>query len=673
MRKPLSRPLAPAGPESAVPPLAARVLADFQGLLAQVSDYAVFMLDPQGRILTWNEGARRIKGWEAQEVLGRHFSLLYAEEDAALGKPAMELSLAEACGTYQEEGWRVRKDGARFMAHVVITSIRGRDGALEGFLKISRDLTPQREVEARLRDLARSLEETVARRTRELQESEARLQGFVRHATAAIAFKGTDRRYLLVNAAREALMARPAAEILGHTDLEAMPPGVGERLDREDSQVIATGRSLQAEERWVHGDGSTHDYITLKFPLAGADGANWGIGILSTDITERKAAEQAHLQSQKLESLGVLAGGIAHDFNNLLGAILGNLGMVQMDLPPEAPEQQRLETIERLLAKATGLARQMLAYSGRGSFEIRPLDLNGLVKEMTHLLSISISKKVAIRFALDAGIPSVSADAAQLQQVIMNLVINASDAIGERAGTITLRTGSTNADADYLRRAFPGQELLPGTYVLLEVTDDGSGMSAETQKRIFEPFFTTKFTGRGLGLSAILGIVKGHGGAIRVYSEPGRGTTFKLLFPAGQGGHAAPQPVAAGPGAFHGMGTVLVVDDEESIRAMASGLLVHMGFDALPAADGLEALLLFETHRADIRLVLLDLTMPHLDGAETFAALRARGCEVPVLLSSGYNEREAVDRFKDHGLAGFLQKPYRAADFMEAIKRALTT
>jgi len=651
---------------------ASRTLHDLEELLGEVVDYGVFLLDAQGRVQTWNEGARRINGWEAPEALGRYFSLFYPEEDAATGKPAMELALAEAYGTYQEEGWRVRKDGTRFLAHVTITAIHGRGGALTGFLKIVRDVTAQKEAETRLRDLARELEETVARRTRELRESEARLQGFVQHATAAIAFKGADRRYLIVNAAREALMARPASEILGRTDLEAMPRGVGERLDREDGLVIASGRPLQSEERWTHADGTDHEYITLKFPLAGDDGLNWGIGILSTDITERRHAEQARLQSQKLESLGVLAGGIAHDFNNLLGAILGNLGLVQMELPPGTPAKGRLETIESLLGKATSLTRQMLAYSGRGSFEIRPLDLNGLVREMTRLLSISISKKVAIRFALDPALPLMKGDAAQIQQVIMNLVINASDAIGDRAGTVTLRTGSMHVDADYLLRAFPNQEIRAGQHVLLEVTDDGAGMSEETQKRIFEPFFTTKFTGRGLGLSAILGIVKGHGGGIRVYSEPGHGTTFKLLFPAAPTAvEAVPKPPPAKAGAFRGSGTVLVVDDEEGIRAVASGLLAHLGFDALPAADGLEALVLFETHKADIRLVILDLTMPHLDGAETFAALKARGCEAPVLLSSGYNEREAVARFRDQGLAGFLQKPYRASEFVEAIRRAL--
>jgi two-component system, cell cycle sensor histidine kinase and response regulator CckA len=293
-----------------------------------------------------------------------------------------------------------------------------------------------------------------------------------------------------------------------------------------------------------------------------------------------------------------------------------------------------------------------------------------MVEELTHLLAISISKKVSIRYNLDPALPSIQADASQLQQVAMNLVINASDAIGERNGTITLRTASLSADQDYLARTFQGQPMKPGTYVALEVTDDGAGMSAETQKRIFEPFFTTKFSGRGLGLSAIQGIVKAHGGGIRVYSEVGKGTTFKILFPASEAPAGVQTPETT-RNDFRGSGTILVVDDEDSIRNMAAGILGQLGFDALLAADGMEALMLYETHKADIRLIIMDLTMPHMDGAETFTALRARGHKTPVVLSSGFNETEAVNRFKGEGLAGFLQKPYRVSAFVKVVKDAL--
>ena len=641
-----------------------------QLLIEQVKDYAIFMLDREGRVATWNQGAERLKGYTSEEILGRHFSCFYPEEDVALGKPPMELTLADTYGTYQEEGWRIRKDGSRFLAHVVITALRNPQGALTGFVKVTRDITMQKDAEARMLSFARELEENVALKTQELQESEARLQGFIRHATSAIAFKGADGRYLLLNPMMETLLGRSRAEILGRTDLELLPAPRGPEVAQADRKVLASGQALEVEEHWTHADGSSHDYLSQKFPLVDGEGHHWGIGIIDTDITERKVVEQARLQSQKLESLGILAGGIAHDFNNLLGAILGNLGLAQMELSPAAPARARLTTIETLVLKATNLTRQMLAYSGRGAFEIKPLDLNRLVEEMTHLLSISISKKVAVHYRLDAGLPPINADASQLQQVVMNLVINASDAIGDRPGNITVHSSVMSADEPYLERTFHGQTVRPGTFVALEVTDDGSGMSAETQKRIFEPFFTTKFSGRGLGLSAIQGIIKGHAGGIRVFSEVGQGTTFKVIFPAATGQAEVPGPDEPAR-SYAGSGTVLVVDDEDSIRTMAAGILAQLGFDALLAADGMEALVLYETHRADIRLIIMDLTMPHMDGAETFAALRSRGYTTPVVLSSGFNENEAVNRFKGEGLAGFLQKPYRVAAFIQVVKEAL--
>jgi len=639
-------------------------------LVDQVKDYAIFLLDPEGRIATWNQGAERLKGYRAAEIIGRHFSCFYPPEDLAAGKPDRELREAEAFGTFQEEGWRVRKDGSRFLAHVVITALRDGRGALKGFSKVTRDITMQKDAEARMNAFALELEDSVRATTRELQEKEARLDGFIRHATAAIAFKGTDGRYLALNPRMATLLARNPEDVLGHRDQELLDPERAAGIERVDQLVLASGQAREQEERWIHQDGSAHDYISQKFPLLDRDGRNWGLGVISTDITERKLAELAQLQSQKLESLGLLSGGIAHDFNNLLGAILGNLGLAQMEIGPTAPAHDRLRTIESLVQKATSLTRQMLAYSGRGTSEVRPLSLNHIVDEMTHLLAISIPKKVELRYDLHPSLPTIAADASQLQQVVMNLVINAADAIGDRPGTISLRTTAMSADQDYLRRTFQGQEMAVGTYVVLEVADDGCGMSPETLLKIFDPFFTTKFSGRGLGLSAIQGIIRGHKGGIRVYSEPGRGTAFKLLFPATAAATESAAPEAKVQ-AFRGSGTVLVVDDEPSIRTMASNILGQLGFEALQAADGMEALMLYETHKADIRLVILDLTMPHMDGAETCAALRARGYQTPILLSSGFNETEAVTRFSRDGLAGFLQKPYRVSTFIQAVRDAL--
>jgi PAS domain S-box-containing protein len=640
-------------------------------LIDGVKDYAIFMLDPEGRIVTWNQGAQRIKGFTAQDVIGRSFAVFYPEEEIASGLPERELALARCEGSFTGEGWRVRKDGTRFLASVAITALRNAQGDLKGFAKVTRDITQQKEAEAKLRSFNEHLENRVRITTQELSRSEARLQGFIRHAPAAIAFKGTDGRFLLINPRLETLLARPAEQIIDRTYGDLFPPELGEAMRASEQRVLEAGASLEEEEQWVHAEGTAHAYITQKFPLLDAGGQCWGLGLISTDITERKEADRTLLQGQKLESLGILAGGIAHDFNNLLGAILGNLGLAQMENSPLSPIRHRLDTIEALVIKAADLTRQMLAYSGRGKFLVRSVNLSVLVTEMTHLLGISISKKATLRYEIQPDLPNMEADPTQIQQVIMNLVINASDAIADRNGAITIRTSTRVLDPSFLQRVFDGQDLSPGTFVALEVSDNGSGMSPETLKRIFDPFFTTKFTGRGLGLAALQGIVRGHHGGIRVYSELGKGTIFRLLFPATNLPSEA-LPLQDPPEQYRGSGLILVVDDEESILAMATNVLEQTGFRTLKAADGLEALELFEAHRQDLSLILMDLTMPKLDGEETYRALRQRGSVTPVILSSGFNESEAINRFLGKGLAGFLQKPYSAKALVEMVRKALT-
>ena len=654
--------------------LAERRLVESQerlGLFIEgVEDYAIYMLDPHGVVISWNTGAERIKGYQAQEILGRHCSCFYREQDAAAGVPARELALAETAGVFRVQGLRVRKDGSSFMGHMTITALKDSQGRLKGFAKVTRDITLQVEAEARLKAFNLELEQMVQTKTQALHESEARLQGFIHHAPAAIAFKGMEGQFLMVNPRMETRLGLPREEILGRTVHQLFPDAMGLAMQNADEHLLRTGSSIEQEEQWTHADGSSHDYLSQRFPLVDNTGRCWGLGILSTDITERKQAGLALLQSKKLESMGLLAGGIAHDFNNLLGAILGNLGLAQMEISPMAPARLRLETIETLVVRASDLTRQMLAYSGRGKFQIKSLNLNDLVQEMTHLIGISISKKAVLRFTLDPQLPSIEADPAQIQQVVTNLIINAADAIGERSGVITIGTHSVALDENGLGFQFAGQALSPGPFVALEVADNGCGMSPEILNRIFDPFFTTKFTGRGLGLAAIQGIVRGHQGGIQVQSEPGKGTTFKLLFPAT--GLAAevdpPQEAVAG---YRGAGNVLVVDDEESIRAVAIGILGHIGFAAFQAEDGIEALKILRLHREEICLVIMDLTMPHLDGEETYRALRQEGFTMPVILSSGFNEMEAVNRFMGKGLAGFLQKPYRASDLVKLVRSIL--
>jgi PAS domain S-box-containing protein len=389
------------------------------------------------------------------------------------------------------------------------------------------------------------------------------------------------------------------------------------------------------------------------------------------DVTEQRNLEQQMLHSQKLESLGVLAGGIAHDFNNLLTGILGNADLAKTEMSPLAPSRASLEGIEVAARRAADLCRQLLAYSGRGRFTIEPIDLRELVEEMGHLLSVSISKKVVLKYHFSQGLPAVDADATQFRQVIMNLIVNASEAIGERSGVISLTTGLAHCDEVYLKGCFVADGIAPGDYVYLEVADTGHGMDKATIDRIFDPFFSTKFTGRGLGLAAVLGIVRGHKGAIKVYSEPRRGTTFKLLFPASENSPHKLRSKTEVVAGYHGDGKILLADDEETIRNLGRRMLQRAGFEVLVAADGREAIATFAKEKETIDLVILDLTMPHLDGEACFRELRRLKPSVKVILSSGYNEQDVVNRFAGKGLAGFVQKPYTTDELIAKTREAL--
>ncbi len=392
------------------------------------------------------------------------------------------------------------------------------------------------------------------------------------------------------------------------------------------------------------------------------------------DVTEHKRAEEERLQlerqflhAQKLESLGVLAGGIAHDFNNILTAIVGNAELALLRLNPESPALENLHRIEKAALRATDLAKQMLAYSGKGTFVVEAIDLNRLVEEMGHMLDVSISKKAQLRLELAHPLPSIEADATQLRQIVMNLVINSSEAIGDKGGVITITTGCMTLDRSQHNSAWLEENLTDGLYVFLEIADTGCGMDKETQARIFDPFFTTKFTGRGLGMAAVLGIVRSHRGAIKVYSEVGTGSSFKILLPASSSSTERAESEEP-PEEWRGRGTALLIDDEETVRCIGSEMLQELGFQVVTARDGLEGL---ETYRSrdDIDFVILDLVMPHLDGERTFRELRLLDAGAKVILSSGYSEHEVTQKFTGMGLAGFIQKPYTLAELREAVKK----
>ncbi len=503
-----------------------------------------------------------------------------------------------------------------------------------------------------------------------LREALARNRSHLTYTPLAVIETDATFRVSEWNPAAERIFGFTREAALGQDPLRFIIPPEGQEEvapRREALLASATGTRVTMENLTSTGQRILCDWYNTA--LRDDHGRFIGAIYLADDVTDRRRAESALRQAQKLESLGVLAGGIAHDFNNLLTAILGNAEVALDRIPDDPALRSAIQRIEATTQRGSDLARQLLAYAGKAHFAVRPLNLNAIILEMGDLLSVSISKKVMVKTDLEPGLPPVDADSAQFQQVVMNLVINASEAIGDQPGQVIVRTRSVAYSRADLSATFPGQVLEPGPYVRIEVEDDGCGMDAETIGRIFDPFFTTKFTGRGLGLSAMLGIVRGHRAGIRVESIPDVGTTFILLFPASESTVALPviDPETSLPMS----GIVLVVDDESIIRDLARGALENAGFTVLEARDGLEAVECFEEKRDGIDLVLLDMTMPRMGGAEAFRRIRSLAPAIKVLLTSGYTQKESLESLADLPPDGFLQKPFRVRELVGKVREIL--
>ncbi len=484
-------------------------------------------------------------------------------------------------------------------------------------------------------------------------------------------FSAFDRgwRYVYVNAAGARMMGETSEQLLGKNVWELWPQAADSpfgaacrRAMSESVPVEVEALYLEPFKRW---------YQVRCYPSPD------GLSVFSSDVTERKQAEesvrkeQENLRrAQKAESIGMLAGGIAHDFNNLLVGVLGNASLAQDVLPPDNPAADLLDGVIKAGERAAHLTRQMLAYAGKGRFMLEPLNLSDLCEDMIGLVQPSISKKIALRLEFEPDLPSIEADRSQMQQVFMNLVINAAEAVGSDTGLVSITTGVEDVDDDPSRRQLEAPELVPGKYVYLQVRDSGCGMDEATKSRIFDPFFSTKFQGRGLGLAAVSGIVRGHQGAIKVSSAPGEGSCFTVLFPTVEGAAAA-LPVAGRDGTLHGTGTILVVDDEELVRGMAKKALELYGYKVLQADSGLAAIDAFKRHPSDISLVMLDLSMPGMGGEEALPELRKIRPSVKIMVLSGYSEEEMMRVFDGQQVAGFLQKPFTSTLLAEKLKNVL--
>jgi len=552
------------------------------------------------------------------------------------------------------EEWVDYPDGGKVLLDTVKTPLMNSEGKLYGLVGISRDITARKQTEEALANSERFLKTIIDSEPECIKMLDINGNLLMMNpaglemidATSFEQVKGECVYALITEAYRNAFIALTKQVFQGI-------PGT----------LVFESIGLKGRHVW---------FETHAVPFRNELGEIVSLLGITRDITERKRSEDERvnlekqiLHAQKLESLGVLAGGIAHDFNNILTTIIGNADLALMKINPESPAIDNLQRIEKASARAADLAKQMLAYSGKGKFVISNHDINGLLEEMLHILQVSISKKAVLRLNLAQSLPPVEADATQIRQIIMNLVINASEAIADKSGIIAITTGCMDCDCNYLKGVWVDENISEGPYVFIEIADTGCGMDKETLSKLFDPFFTTKFTGRGLGMAAVLGIVRGHKGAVKVYSEPGKGSTFKILLPAS----SKPAEILNNDlrnDHWKGSGTVLLVDDEETVRGIGAEMLKELGFGVLTANDGREAIATYKSN-TDINFVILDLTMPHLDGEQCFRELRMLNPDVKVIMSSGFSELEVTQKFVGKGLAGFIQKPYKFSLFREGI------
>ena len=637
--------------------------------LIEGTDNLVTQIDPEGRLSFINPVCREVYGLEPEECIGFPFLDFVHPDDRDTTRRLFDRWSRGGVNRYAFENRQVSRTGeVRDMLWTVNPHYDER-GHLVSINAIGQDITERKRSE----------------RVHKIQSQ------VLESMTEGVTLTNPAGFILYTNPAQDLMFGYEPGELIGqHFSILGGDP-IGASADYLERELLRAGA-------WVgefrhRKKGGTAFFTSARISLLEIDDTSYRVAVIE-DISEQKKAEEERRaldtrirQAQKLESLGVLAGGIAHDFNNLLMVVLGNASLALQDLDAGSPLHHDIEQIETAAMRASELTKQMLAYSGKGHFVIEPTNLSQVVADMEQLLRSSVSRSVSFEMGLTRELPLVEADVSQLRQVVMNLVSNAAEALGRDSGTLVVRTGALEADRALLDSLVVVDDLPTGQYVFLEVCDSGSGMDDAVLARVFDPFFTTKFTGRGLGLAAVLGIVRGHRGGIRIESAPGKGTTATVLLPSTTLKPASvletTTPTEAVPSQSQDQdldieGTVLLVDDEEGVRSMAHRMLERLGFRVLTAVDGIEAVETFRRHHEEIRLVLLDMTMPRMDGVEAFRALRSIRPDVKVILTSGYSEQMAAEQVGaaaheagERGPAAFLQKPYRPADLVRKIDDVL--
>ncbi|MBV9373939.1 MAG: PAS domain S-box protein [Alphaproteobacteria bacterium] len=608
--------------------------ARYEMLVRAVTDYAIYMLDLDGHVLSWNAGAERLKGYAENEIVGQHFSNFFTPEDRAADKPAIALKTAAETGRWEDEGWRVRKDGTRFWALAVLDAIRDANGKLVGFAKISRDMTERR--------LAQQA----------LAESERRFRLLIRsvidYALFTLDLEGIIQSW---NPGAEHLKGYTAEEVIGKHFSIFYPQEAREAGDPERVLSIARNEGRFEGEGWrVRKDGTRFWASVVIDPIRDEEGTLIGFTKITRDTTERRALEQARdqlYQAQKMESVGQLTGGVAHDFNNLLTAVGGSLSLVK-HLITDQRALKLLDTAESAVARGARLTQQLLAFSRQHPVQPEKANVNELITSLASLLRHASGENAEIRLNLSPLLWLCEVDRTQLQSALLNLIVNARDAIGESGGIITIET--RNCEIDETRAASLG-DIAAGHFVMLAVSDNGSGMSPEIRAKAVEPFFTTKEPGRGsgLGLSQIYGFARQSGGQLEIDSDLGHGTTVRIFLPG---------LVPEGADTADKLGSVLLTEDDPDVLTIAAETLRLLGYEVHTARNATEALAILN-QGTPIDILFTDIVMPNgMNGIALAREARRLRPRIRVLLASGYS-RDRVDADDD---MAFISKPYQMAD-----------
>jgi PAS domain S-box-containing protein len=631
----------------------------YQYLISGIRDYAIYMLDPSGHVSSWNAGANRFKGYLAEEILGQHFSRFYTPEDRATDLPKRALETALAQGKYEAEGWRVRKDGSRFWAHVVIDPIYNEEDTLLGFAKVTRDVTERKQAEEALR------------------ESEQRfrllVQGVTDYALYMLSPEGVVTNW---NSGAERIKGYTQDEIVGHhfSHFYTEEDRVAGVPVRALSTAAETGR-FEAEGWRVRKDGSRFWAHVIIDAIHDDTGRLVGFAKITRDLTEKKkaaealeAANVALFQAQKMESIGQLTGGVAHDFNNLLSVLSSGLEVLSMqrkdgkDGSPSGADVRTLESMRRAIDRGARLTQQLLAFARQQPLQAETRNLNRIINGFENVLRRAVNPNIEFVIELDPKAHSAVIDSARFESALLNLVVNARDAMPE-GGHLAITSANVSFAAD---GATPNTTALaPGEYVKVTVVDTGTGMPPEVVARAFEPFFTTKEVGKGtgLGLSQVYGFIKQSGGDVVIASRPGEGSAISVYLPAVV--ETVPEEEDAHTE------RVLIVEDEPDLMDVAASLFTSMGYDVVTAASGREAIDVLE--RQDVDILFTDVVMPNgMNGIELANYAREHYPQTKIMLASGYPLPALKQRHgKDLSEFAFVNKPYRLSDLARTLRSAM--